>query len=158
MRQLRELSHTLRQGGVLSAYATFHLSWWHTPLFGYLMSFLLVAIAIALVRFLFLREVHFIWIPFCLLFVLVGFVWGTSPALLATLLGFLAFTFFVIPQDAILSPNIWNDIRLPGPLYSPRAPSPCLQRSTWRNIGMYKAPGEIQAYAQRLAIANRELE
>lgn len=79
------------------------------------MSFLLVAISMALVRLLFLRNVHFIWIPFCLVSVLVGFVRGTSPALLATLLGFLAFTFFAIPQDTTLSPNIWNNIRRPDP-------------------------------------------
>lgn len=159
MRQLRELSHTLRQSGMLSAYTTFHLSWLHTPLLGYLMSFLLVAISIALVRFLFLREVHFIWIPFCLVSVLVGFVWGTSPALLATLLGFLAFTFFVIPQDAILSPNIWNAIRLLGPFVLAQGAIALLAaQHAVKHRRVLSARKEIQTYAQELATANQELE
>jgi signal transduction histidine kinase len=123
------------------------------------MSFLLVTISIALVRFLFLREVHFIWIPFCLVSVLVGFVWGTSPALLATLLGFLAFTFFVIPQDAILSPNIWNDIRLLGPFVLAQSTIALLAaQHAVKHRHVLSARREIQAYAQKLAIANRELE
>lgn len=158
MRQLRELSQTLRHGGMLSTHAMFHLSWWHMPLFGYLMSFLLVAISIALVRLLFLREVHFIWIPFCLVSVLVGFIWGTSPALLATLLGFLAFTFFVIPQDAILSPNIWNDIRLLGPFVLAQGAIALLAaQHAVKHRRVLSARREIQTYAQELARANQEL-
>jgi len=155
MRQLRELSQTLRHSGMLSTHAMFHLSWWHMPLFGYLMSFLLVTISIALVRLLFLREVHFIWIPFCLVSVLVGFIWGTSPALLATLLGFLAFTFFVIPQDTILSPNIWNDIRLLGPFVLAQGAIALLAaQHAVKHRRVLSARREIQAYAQDLARAN----
>jgi signal transduction histidine kinase len=158
MRQLRELSQTLRHGGTLSTHAVLHLSWWHMPLFGYLMSFLLVTVSIALVRLLFLREVHFIWIPFCLVSVLVGFVWGTSPALLATLLGFLAFTFFVIPQDTILSPNIWNDIRLLGPFVLAQGSIALLAaQHAVKHRRVLSARREIQAYAQDLACVNREL-
>jgi signal transduction histidine kinase len=159
MRQLRDLSQTLRHSGALSAYAALHLPWWHTPLFGYLMSFLLVLLSFALVRFLLIRETYFIWIPFCLVSVLVGFIWGTSPALLATLLGFLAFTFFIIPPDDLLTPNIWNDLRLLGPFVIAQGAIALLAaQNTVKHRRVLRARQEAQVYAQELAMANQELE
>jgi signal transduction histidine kinase len=159
MRQLRELSQTLRHTGALSAYAALHLPWWHTPFFGYLMSFLLVSISVALVRFLLIRETYFIWIPFCLVSVLVGFIWGTSPALLATLLGFLAFTFFVLPPDDLLTSNIWNDIRLLGPFVLAQGTIALLAaQNAVKHRRVLTARREAQTYAQELAAANQELE
>lgn len=159
MRQLRDLSQTLRHSGALSAYAALHLPWWHTPLFGHLMSVLLVSISVALVRFLLIRETYFIWIPFCLVSVLVGFIWGTSPALLATLLGFLAFTFFAIPPDDLLTPDIWNDIRLLGPFVLAQGAIALLAaQNAVKHRHVLRARQEVQAYAQELAAANQELE
>jgi|SRR5579885_668137 len=159
MRQLRELSQTLRHTGALSAYAALHLPWWHTPLFGHLMSFLLVSLSVALVRLLLIRETYFIWIPFCLVSVLVGFVWGTSPALLATLFGFLAFTFFVIPPDDLLTPNIWNDVRLLGPFVLAQGAIALLAaQNAVKHRRVLNARREAQTYAQELAAANQELE
>src|SRR5579883_3114277 len=159
MRQLRDLSQTLRHSGALSAYAALHLPWWHTPLFGYLMSFLLVSLSVALVRFLLIRETYFIWIPFCLVSVLVGFIWGTSPALLATLLGFLSFTFFVIPPDDLLTSNIWNDIRLLGPFVIAQGAIALLAaQNAVKHRRVLRARQEAQVYAQELAMANQELE
>ena len=123
------------------------------------MSFLLVSLSIALVRFLLIRETYFIWIPFCLVSVLVGFIWGTSPALLATLLGFLAFTFFVIPPDDLLTSNIWNDIRLLGPFVIAQGAIALLAaQNAVKHRRVLKARREVQAYAQELAAANQELE
>lgn len=159
MRQLRELGQTLRHSGTLPAYTALHLPWWHTPWFGYLMSFLLVALSVALVRMLVLRDLHVVWIPFCLVSVLTGFVWGTSPALLATLLGFLAFTLFAIPQDDLLTANIWNDVRLLGPFVLAQAAIALLAaQNAVKHRRVLKARQEVQAYAQDLAAANQELE
>ncbi len=159
MRQARELGQTLRHSGTLHAYAALHLPWWHTPLFGYLMSFLLVALSVALVRILVLRELHIIWIPFCIVSVLVGFIWGSSPALLATLLGFLAFTFFAIPQDELVTTNIWNDIRLLGPFVLAQGAIALLAaQNAVKHRRVLKARREAQVYAQELVVANQELE
>ena len=158
MRQLRALSQNLRHG-MLPTYAAFPLPWWHTPFFGYLMSVLLVALSVALVRLLLLRELHIVWIPFCLVSVFVGFIWGTSPALLATLLGFLAFTLFAVPQEEILTPNIWNDIRLLGPFVLAQGTIALLAaQNAVKHRRVLTARQEVQAYAQELAIANQELE
>jgi len=158
MRQLRELSQTLRHGSI-TTYAALPLPWWHTPIFGYLMSVLLVTLSVALVRLLLLHELHIVWIPFCLVSVFVGFIWGTSPALLATLLGFLAFTLFAVPQEDFLTLNIWNDIRLLGPFVLAQGTIALLAaQNAVKHRRVLTARQEVQAYAQELAIANQELE
>lgn len=154
MRQIKELGQYLRYGGALPPYAI-HLPWWQAPVFGYLMSFSLVALVGALVKLLLLREVYFIWIPFCLVSVIVGFIWGVSPALLATLLGFVAFNLFIVPQDDVLSANIWNDLKILGPFVFAQC---IIALLTAQNAVKHRrellAQQKIQAYSQELERAN----
>jgi signal transduction histidine kinase len=155
MRQVKELGQYLRYGGAIPPYAV-HLSWWHAPVFGYLMSFLLVAVVGVLVKFFLLREAHFIWIPFCLVSVVVGFIWGVSPALLATLLGFVAFNLFIIPQDDIFSVNIWNDLKIAGPFVFAQCTIALLAaQNAVKHRRELIAQQKIQIYAQELEAANQ---
>jgi len=157
--KMRQLAQYIRQGGAFSSTVAVHLPWWHQPIFGCLMSFILVGLAIILVRLFLLREVHFVWIPFCLVSVVVGFIWGTSPALLATLLGFVAFNFFVIPQSDILTTNIWHDIRLLGPFVLAQCAIALLAaQNAVKYKRVLKAQQEIQGYSRELTTINQELE
>src|ERR1700737_1810568 len=67
------------------------LPWWRSQLFGYPVGFLLVIIT--MLASLVVRIPHFVWTPFCLISVIVGFVWGVGPALVTIALGFLALNF-----------------------------------------------------------------
>ena len=57
---------------------------------------------------------NFTWIPYCLSFAIVGWLWGVSPALVTIVLGFWAFTFFVLPPYGRLTFNDWDDVTMFG--------------------------------------------
>jgi signal transduction histidine kinase len=159
MRQLREAGRYLRH--VITTYhsSALHLAWWHTALPGYLISILLVALVVLLIRVLLIREVHFLWIPFCLVSVLVGSIWGVSPALLATLLGFLAFNFIIIPQSDILTFDVWEDLRILGPFVLAQFGIALLAaQSAVKHRRVLLARQELNEYALQLATLNRQLE
>src|SRR5229473_6692730 len=69
---VRRVSRYLWCHGALSQGAATHLPWWRSHFFGYPVGLFLVIIA-ALVRPL-VRDPHFVWTPFCLISVIVGFV------------------------------------------------------------------------------------
>ncbi len=124
-----------------------------------LMSVLLVALVVVLIRFFLIKEVHLLWIPFCLVTVFVGFIWGVSPALMATLLGFLAFNFLVIPQSDLLTANVWNDIRILGPFVLAQFAIALLAaQNAVKQRHMLVAQSELNTYAQKLTALNGELE
>ena len=58
MRQMREIGRLLRPFEATYQYATLPLPWWHLAPFGYLMSFVLVALVVMLLRCFPLKEVH----------------------------------------------------------------------------------------------------
>lgn len=159
MKQLKDIGQYLRQGLTISPHTALYVPWLHIPTLGYLMSFLLVALAVGLIKFLPVKEIHFIWIPFCLVSVVVGFVWGVSPALLATLLGLLAFNFFIIPESDLLTTDVWHDITLFGPFVLAQAAIAFLAaQNAVKHHRMHLARQEIQTYACELAATNQELE
>lgn len=158
MKQLREIGRFLRPFESTYHYATVHLPWWHLAPIGYLMSFLLVALVVLLLRLFPLKEVHFLWIPFCLVSVLVGFVWGVSPALTATLLGFLAFNFFVIPQSHLLTLDVWNDLRILGPFVLAQFGIALMAaQNAVKHRHVLVAQRELGSNAQKLTTLNNEL-
>lgn len=159
MRPLRDASRYFRHIVTTYQYPMIHLPWWQLPVSGYLISVLLVALVVILVRILLIREVHFLWLPFCLVSVLVGSIWGVSPALLATLLGFLAFNYIIIPQSDILSFDVWHDLRIIGPFVLAQFGIALLAaQNSVKHRRALVARQEIDTYALELTTLNRQLE
>lgn len=159
MRLLRETGRHMRHLVTTYQYPVLHLPWWHMPLTGYLVSVFMVALVVFIIRTFAIKEVHFLWIPFCLVSVVVGSIWGVSPALLATLLGFLAFNFLVIPESRLLTPDFWNDLRIFGPFVLAQAGIALLAaQNAVKHRRALIARQEINTYALELATLNRQLE
>src|SRR5258708_6545993 len=76
---VRRVSRYFWCHGALSQDAAIHLPWWRSPFFGYSVGLFLVITTMLSV--LVVRVPHFVWTPFCLITVIVGFVWGVGPAL-----------------------------------------------------------------------------
>jgi signal transduction histidine kinase len=133
------------------------LSWWRSHITGYVVSPFLVGV-MTIAR-LFVTEPLFIWAPFCLVVVVVGFFWGAGPALFAMTLALLAISYIVIPQYDLLTLNIWNDITLFGPFVFVQFLIALLAA---RHAVVYRrvlaAKQEVQTYAHDLARTNRQLE
>jgi signal transduction histidine kinase len=133
------------------------LPWWRSHITGYVISPFLVGV-MTIAR-LFVTEPLFIWAPFCLVVVVVGFFWGVGPALFAMTLALLAISYLVIPQYDLLTLNIWNDITLFGPFVVVQFLIALLAA---RHAVLYRrvlaAKQEAQTYAHDLAITNRQLE
>jgi signal transduction histidine kinase len=137
--------------------ASIPLPWWRSHTAGYVASPLLVGI-MTLARF-FVTEPLFVWAPFCLIVVMVGFLWGAGPALLTMTLAILAINYFVIPQYELLTLNIWNDITLLGPFVFVQILIVLLAaQNAVSHRRILAAKQEIQAYAQSLEATNRQLE
>lgn len=137
--------------------ATPSLPRWRLPICGYLLGFLLTCFAVYFA--LLIPSVHFMWIPLCLASVIVGFVWGVSPALVTSLVGLLAFILIVFPQLGILRMNFVTAVRTLGPFVGAQVILAILAGQNvvkyWR---MYSAEQKVSTYAQELATANRHLE
>ena len=159
MRSLKDASRYFRHIVTTYQYPMLHLPWWQVPLSGYLVGVLLVALVVILVRVLLIKEVHFLWLPFCLVSVLVGSIWGVSPALLATLLGFLAFNYIIIPQSDLLTFDVWSDLRIIGPFVLAQL---CIALLAAQNAVKHRrallARQEIDTYALELTTLNHQLE
>ncbi|MBO0780956.1 MAG: HAMP domain-containing histidine kinase [Ktedonobacteraceae bacterium] len=133
------------------------LPWWRSQITGYLVSPILVGM-LTLAR-LFATQPLFIWAPFCLVVVLTGFLWGPGPALLAMTLAILAISYLIIPQYDLLTLDIWNDIMLLGPFAFVQILIALLaSQNAIRYRRALATKQELQAYAQDLAEANRQLE
>lgn len=132
-------------------------SWWHQSFVGYLIGLLLVLLA-ALVNHL-LKLPHFIWTPFCLVAVIVGFVWGVGPALFTMTIGFFVFSIFIVPQYGLFALSLWNDFTLLIPFVFAQIVIAFLAA---QHQVQYKhtliATEEVRAYAQKLEAANQQLE
>src|SRR5258708_11732864 len=88
--------------------AVLSLPWWRSSLVGYFVGFVLVFLTTFAI--LLVRLPHFVWVPFCLSFIIVGWVWGVSPALVTIVLGFWAFTFVLAPQYGLLTFDVWRAV------------------------------------------------
>ncbi len=155
---VRRVSRYLWCHGALSQDAAVHLPWWRSHFFGYPVGLLLVITTLLAIPSV-VRVPHFIWTPFCLMSVIVGFVWGVGPALVTLALGFLALNFFVIPQYNLLTLNAWNDITMLGSFVVAQVIIALLAAQNavkYRRILVAKQ--EIDSYAQELAAINQQLE
>jgi K+-sensing histidine kinase KdpD len=154
---VRGISRYLWCHGAMSQGAAIHLPWWRSHFFGYPVGLFLVIIAGLVGSFV--RDPHFIWTLFCLISVIVGFVWGVGPALVTMALGFLAFNFIVVPQYSFLTLNPWLDITLLGPFVLAQFIITLLAA---QNAVKYRrilvAKHEIDSYVQELAAINQQLE
>ncbi len=154
---VRRVSRYLWCHGALSQDAAIHLPCWRSPFFGYSVGLFLVITTMLSV--LVVRVPHFVWTPFCLITVIVGFVWGVGPALVTMALGFLAVNFFVIPQYHLLTLNPWLDVTMLGPFVVAQFIIALLAA---QNAVKYRrvlvAKQEIDSYVQELAAINQQLE
>lgn len=133
------------------------LPWWRSHVFGYPVGLALVMLTMLVS--LVVREPHFVWAPFCLLFVLVGCIWGVGPALVTMTLGFLAFAFLVAPQYSVVTWNAWHDVMLLGPFVIAQLIIALLAaHNSVQYRRLLRAKQEIDASAQQLAASNQQLE
>ncbi|GHO87531.1 hypothetical protein KSZ_55370 [Dictyobacter formicarum] len=126
-------------------------------MFGYLVGLFLVVVTVLADQLV--RSPHFIWTPFCLVTVFVGFIWGVGPALVTLIFGLLGFNFFVVPQYHLLTLNIENDFMLFVPFVFAQfiiAFLAAQHEVQYRRA--LRAKQEVQSYAQELAATNQQLE
>ena len=155
--KLERASQYLRHHGVIHHDVAPSLSWWRSHAFGYPVGLFLVLLT--MVASLLVRAPHFVWTPFCLMFVVVGFVWGVGPALVTMILGFLAFNFFVVPHSDVLTWNAWHDITLFGPFVVAQFIIALLAaHNAVKYRRLLEAKQEIDSSAQELAASNQQLE
>jgi signal transduction histidine kinase len=154
---VRRVSRYLWCHGAMSQDAAIHLPWWRSHFFGYPVGLFLVITT--MLASLLVREPHFVWAPFCLMFVIVGFVWGVGPALVAMALGFFAFNFIVVPQYSSLTLNVWHDVTSLGPFVVAQFIIALLAAHNavkYRRILVAKQ--EIDSHVKELAAINQQLE
>jgi signal transduction histidine kinase len=155
--KLERVSRSFWHQGVMHHDAAPYLPWWRLHFLGYPVG--LVLVITTMLASLLVREPHFAWAPFCLLFVIVGFVWGVRPALVTMVLGFLAFNFFVVPHYRLLTLDAWYEVTLLGPFVVAQIIIALLAA---HNAVKYRrllvAKQEIDFYVQELAASNQQLE
>lgn len=157
MMPMRKISQYLDRQRVVHHEATIYLPRWRLPVFGYLIGLFLTGIAVLLA--LLIPSVRVMWIPLCLASVIVGFVWGVSPALVTTLVGFLAFSLIVFPHFDIMRLNFGTAVATLGPFAFAQCIIAVLAGQNmvkyWRTRA---AEQKVHAYAQELAATNQKLE
>jgi signal transduction histidine kinase len=87
-------------------------SWWHSPFLGYPFAVLFAAGAFLIPmseKSLGIQN-YFVGPPFFLATLLVGWIWGIGPALLAVLLEVLAIDYWIIPPLGTLDFFLWPEI------------------------------------------------
>src|ERR1700730_2090059 len=87
-------------------------SWWRSPLLGYPFAVLLTAGAFLIPwseKSLGIQN-YFVGPPFFLATLLIGWIWGIGPALLAVLLEVLAMDYWIIPPFGIFDFFLWPEI------------------------------------------------
>ncbi len=97
-------------------YYVAHLPWWRHPFVGYLASFPLTALALAvpfIMHHLVLQD-YFLGAPLFLAIVIIALIWGAGPSIFSILIGTAALDYFFVPPYNNL--NVINDIREVLPL------------------------------------------
>ncbi|MBO0778159.1 MAG: HAMP domain-containing histidine kinase [Ktedonobacteraceae bacterium] len=154
---LERVSWYLWHHGATHHHTAPSLPWWRSHILGYPVGLLLVVAT--MLASLPVRGPHFVWTPFCLMFVIVGFMWGVGPALVTMVLGFLAFNFVVVPRYGLLTPNVWNDVMLLGPFVVAQFIIAFLAaRNAVKYRRLLEAKQTIDSYAQELTSINQQLE
>ncbi len=130
------------------------LLWLRSPLVGYCICPLLTVIAL-FVQLALQRlglGAHTATTGFYLSTVIVAWLWGIGPALLASLLGYIALEGFVVPPNGIFTFNGWSDITLYLPFFIVQL---LVVSITWQRE---RARQEAQTQAQELERVNQILE
>jgi K+-sensing histidine kinase KdpD len=81
-----------------------HLPWWRKPLLGYLLTVPFIALTM-LSPLLFVQMSAYnalVGVPVFLVTVLIAWLWGTGPAIVAIVLGILSLNFFFRPPNESL--------------------------------------------------------
>src|SRR5947209_3298765 len=81
-----------------------HLPWWRKPLVGYLITVPFIALTMLFPLLLIQMGVHnaLVGAPIFLVTVLIAWMWGTGPAIVAIVLGILSLNFFFRPLSESL--------------------------------------------------------
>src|SRR5258708_4271878 len=132
--------------------AVLALPWWRSSLVGYFVGFVLVFLT-TLAIFL-VRPPHFAWTPFCLSFVIVGWIWGVSPALVTIVLGFWAFTFVVVPQYGLLTFDVSRVIMFGSFALAQFIIALLVAYQAVQHRRLLAAKHQIDSYARQLEQAN----
>lgn len=154
---MRKVNGYLRSHGILSHDAVIHFPWWRQSFLGYPVGLFFVIVMV--LASLLLRQPYFAWTSFCLVVVLVGFVWDVGPALVTMTLGFLGFSIIAVPQYVFLTMSLWDDARLFGPFLFAQfviALFAVQHAVKYRQVFMLRQ--EIYAYTQELVAADQQLE
>ncbi|HEX3642266.1 MAG TPA: HAMP domain-containing sensor histidine kinase, partial [Ktedonobacteraceae bacterium] len=91
--------------------------WWRSAAIGYLVSPLLISIALLLtyVEQMFGVQPYISGGQYSLVAIVVALLWGIHPALFAVILGFITHYFFVIPLFGLHPFERWSDMVMYGP-------------------------------------------
>ncbi len=91
--------------------------WWHSAAVGYLISPLLMGMALLLtyVERMFGVKPYISGGQYSLVAIVVALLWGVRPALFAIILGFITHYFFVIPLYGLHPFESWSDMTMYGP-------------------------------------------
>ncbi len=141
--------------------SSIQVSWWRSLFVGYPASVLLVGIALLTTQLLqsYSSAHYLIGAPFFLVTVIVALLWGTGPAVLAIVLGFIALEVFFIPPPGLFTFNGWSDVAVYGPFVVAQLIVALItaQRESVRRR-LHITEQEARAHAQELAEVNEELE
>jgi signal transduction histidine kinase len=136
------------------------LPWWRSPIVGYIICPFLVAMA-AITEFTLQQLGLKAYTPsamFYLINVVIAWLWGVGPALLAIILGYFTLDIFVIPPFGIFTFNGWSDTELFLPFIITQLIVVLI--TTQREKAQQRARAaeqEAQARSQELAEANHAL-
>jgi signal transduction histidine kinase len=137
-----------------------HLPWWRSTLVGYLICPFLIGIAsVADIGLQSLGlKLYTTSAPFYLANVIIAWLWGIGPALLAIALGFFALDIFVVPPFGAFTYNGWSDavLYLPFIITQLFVILITAQREKARHQS-FAAEQRAQTHAQELADANQAL-
>jgi signal transduction histidine kinase len=136
------------------------LSWWRSPLFGYLLCPFLISIAAVadLIMRWFGLNMYTTDGPFYLATVLIAWLWGVGPALLGIVLGFLVLDTVIVPPHGVFTFNGWGDVGIYLPFITTQLLVVLItaEREKARQRS-FVAEQKVQGRAQELAEVNQAL-
>jgi len=151
----------LYQGAEMRKRYIAHIPRWRQPLIGYVFTFPLVALAIALTLLMqkMLPHYYFPGAMLLLAIVLEAFIWGVGPALLSVLLASLALDYFYIPTNEQITLKNWDGLIQILPFFLVGIVIAIIsgQREAARRRALF-AEQTLQEHAANLEEANQELK
>jgi len=134
--------------------------WWRSPVVGYIICPLFIGTA-AIIEFTLQQlglKVYTASAMFYLANVVIAWLWGVGPALLAIVLGYFVLDIFVIPPSGVFTFNGWSDVALYLPFILTQLLVALITTQRERaQRRAHTAEQEAQAHSQELAEANHAL-